>query len=129
MPIRASNGSSILRRATHNNHRQTTNAPVVSDRALVADPAPISIHGARGRPNTVNLKFSENFATGAGQRKFNVLINGVQVLTNFDIFAAASGMFRAVDQAFAGVNAPAGLITIQFVPVAGAAKIDAIEIF
>ena len=35
----------------------------------------------------VRLHFVDFSSTGAGQRQFNVLINGEQVLTNFDIFA------------------------------------------
>jgi hypothetical protein len=74
----------------------------------------------------VNLKFSENSATEAGQRIFNVLVNGRAVLANFDIFASAGGGFRALDQSFA--VALTGQMVIQFVPVTGAAKIDALEI-
>ena len=48
------------------------------------------------------------------------------MLTNFDIFAAAGGGFRSFDQSF-DISA-SGQITIQFIPVTGAAKIDAIEI-
>src|SRR5205807_10604314 len=36
---------------------------------------------------TVHLKFSENYATAAGQRVMCVNINGQPALTNFDIFA------------------------------------------
>jgi len=80
---------------------------------------------------TVNLKFSENFVTSAGQRVFDVLINSAPVLVNFDIFAAAPGGFRAIDKAFPIITAT-GQITIEFNPAAspnGAPKIDAIEIF
>ena len=38
---------------------------------------------------TVRLHFAEIYWTAAGQRRFNVAINGTQVLTNFDIFATA----------------------------------------
>jgi hypothetical protein len=40
---------------------------------------------------TVNLKFAEPVMSGAGQRVFNVAINGSQVPSNFDIFAQAGG--------------------------------------
>jgi len=36
----------------------------------------------------VFLYFSEDTFNAAGRRKFNVSINGTQVLANFDIFAA-----------------------------------------
>ena len=38
---------------------------------------------------TVRLHFAEIYWNAAGQRRFNVAINGTQVLTNFDIFATA----------------------------------------
>jgi hypothetical protein len=74
----------------------------------------------------VNLKFSENYATGPGQRVFNVSVNGQCALNNVDIFVLAGGGFRAVDQ---GCDVSASnQITIQFIPVIGAPKIGAIEI-
>ena len=75
----------------------------------------------------VNLKFAENYATAAGQRSFNVIINGQTVLTNFDIFAAAGGGFKALDRGFSA-SVTNGQMIIQLVPVIGAAKIDAVEL-
>jgi len=51
---------------------------------------------------TVKLKFAEIFFTAAGQRKFNVTINGVPALTNFDI-AQQVGPFVALDEVFSEV--------------------------
>jgi hypothetical protein len=48
----------------------------------------------------VNLKFSEDTLKVAGQRKFNVAINGGTVLANFDIVGAIGAPFAAVDKAF-----------------------------
>src|SRR5258708_32955765 len=42
-----------------------------------------------GSSHTVRLHFAETFFNTAGSRTFNGLINATQVLTNFDIFAAA----------------------------------------
>src|SRR5580704_5514637 len=39
-----------------------------------------------GSPYAVTLKFSEDYWTAAGQRIFNVILNGKTVLSNFDIF-------------------------------------------
>ena len=75
---------------------------------------------------TVNLKFAEFWWTGAGQRIFNVAINGQPVLSNFDIFAAAGGALVAVDKAFAVTTTSA--ITIQFTSVLDYASVNAIEI-
>ncbi len=77
----------------------------------------------------VRLDFSENFFNSAGSRLFNVKINGNQVLTNFDIFAAAGAEFKAVAKSFEDVAADGnGYVTIEFDNVAGGAKVDGIEI-
>ncbi|HEV8244178.1 MAG TPA: malectin domain-containing carbohydrate-binding protein, partial [Polyangiaceae bacterium] len=49
---------------------------------------------------TVRLHFAEIYWNAVGQRRFNVSINGTQVLTNFDIFAIA-GANKAVVRDFA----------------------------
>ena len=49
---------------------------------------------------TVRLDFAEIYWTAAGQRLFNVSINGQQVLTNFDIFATAGGKDIAIAETF-----------------------------
>lgn len=77
---------------------------------------------------TVTLKFAEIYMTGPGERLFNVAINGAAVLTNFDIFAQAGGIFAALDESFP-ITVTNGQITIQFTP--GAANlplVNAIEI-
>jgi hypothetical protein len=76
---------------------------------------------------TVNLKFAEIYFGTAGQRIFNIVINGQTVQSNFDPFAAAAGAFRAVDKGYA-VDATGGSITIQLVPIVSNPKISAIEI-
>src|SRR5437016_14449243 len=58
-----------------------------------------SIPLADGNYN-VTLDFAETYVTAAGQRIFSVSINGTQVLTNFDIYAAAGGMNIAVQRTF-----------------------------
>ena len=47
-----------------------------------------------GAAYTLRLHFAEIYWTAAGQRLFNVKVNGAQVLTNFDVFAAAGGKNR-----------------------------------
>lgn len=64
--------------------------------------------------HTVTLYFVENYVTGTGKREFNVTINGTQVLTNFDVFAAAGGQFIAVQRSFNTTANSAGQIVIQF---------------
>jgi Malectin domain len=76
---------------------------------------------------TLNLLFSEDFATAAGQRTFNVLVNGTQLLTNFDIFATAGGEFIANTQSFNVIST--GNIVIQFTHgTANNPEINAIDI-
>jgi hypothetical protein len=81
---------------------------------------------AANGPATVNLKFAEPYFTTAGQRIFNVSINGQTVLTNFDIVAAA-GAFTVIDKQFP-TSVTSGKITIQFTPTVNNALINAIEI-
>ena len=76
---------------------------------------------------TVKLFFAEIVATAAGQRVFNVNIDGTAALTNFDIFAAAAGANKAVAKAFTA-TATTGTITIDFVHVTGDPMVAAIEV-
>lgn len=76
---------------------------------------------------TVTLKFAEIYWTGAGQRVFNVSINGQTVLSNFDIVAQAGAGGTAIDKAFS-VPVTGGQITIQFTSLVDNAKISAIQI-
>ena len=76
----------------------------------------------------VVLKFAEIYWTKTGQRIFNVYINGTQVLSNFDIVAAAGTALTAIDKTFP-VTSTTGLVTIQF--TSGSAdlpKVSAVEI-
>jgi hypothetical protein len=77
---------------------------------------------------TVVLKFAETYWTTTGRRLFNTSINGTQVLTNFDIVAAAGAAFTAVDKSFP-VTVTGSSITIQFTTgSADLPKISAIQI-
>ena len=81
-----------------------------------------------GASYNVRLDFAEEYWTTAGSRTFNVLINGSQVLTNFDIFATAGGEFKAVAESFTATASSAGAVTIQFVSVKDNAQVNGIEI-
>jgi endo-1,4-beta-xylanase len=67
-----------------------------------------------GRAATVTLYFEESFWTAAGQRTFNVAINGAAVLTAFDIFATAGGANRAIARTFSTTVSSSGQVVIQF---------------
>lgn len=76
---------------------------------------------------TVTLKLAENYFSAAGKRRFNVAINGAVVLTNYDIFAAAGGQYRAIDLTFPAISP--GAITVSFTNgTVDDAKYDAISI-
>ena len=76
----------------------------------------------------VVLKFAEIYWTTTGQRLFNVSINGTQVLTNFDIVAAAGAPLTAIDKTFP-VTTTTNQVTVQFTTgAANLPKVSAIEI-
>jgi trimeric autotransporter adhesin len=66
-------------------------------------------------PYTVNLHFAETYWTGAGERIFNVVINGKQVLTNLDVFKTSGGQNIAYDPQFTASADKYGQIIVQFV--------------
>ena len=69
---------------------------------------------AVGAAATVTLYFAESFWTAAGQRTFNVAVNGATVLSVFDIFAAAGGANRAIARTFNTTANASGQVVIQF---------------
>ena len=117
----------------------TTNAITTTG---VTNPAPQSVYQhnrygnftytipglTAGASYNVRLDFAEEYWTTAGSRTFNVLINGTQVLTNFDIFATAGGEYKAVAESFTATASSAGAVTIQFVSVKDNAQVNGIEI-
>jgi hypothetical protein len=81
-----------------------------------------------GHAYTIRLHFAEEYWTTAGSRTFNVLINGTQVLTNFDILATAGGEYNAVVEQFTETAPNNGTFTIQFATVKDNAQVNGIEI-
>jgi len=86
-----------------------------------------------GGPYTVRLHFAELFDSDPGSRIENVSINGKPVLTDFEIFAAAGGLNKAVVKEFPGIRPDKnGNITLSFAATAASpdqnAKVSAIEI-
>jgi hypothetical protein len=67
-----------------------------------------------GNAYTVTLYFSESYWTAAGQRTFNVAVDGATVLTAFDIFAAAGGANRAIARTFSTTANASGQVVIAF---------------
>jgi len=80
-----------------------------------------------GATYKVRLHSAETYWTATGQRRFNVTINGTQVLTNFDIIAVTGGQNRANIQEF-NVTPSSGQIVIQYATVTDNARASGIEI-
>jgi glucosylceramidase len=81
-----------------------------------------------GASYTVRLHFAETFWSSAGQRIFNVMANGNQVLSHFDIVGATGARDRAIVKQFAQSADSSGQITLQFSSVVDYAKVDGIEV-
>lgn len=82
-----------------------------------------------GASYTVRLHFAETYFRSSGQRIFNISINGTQVLSNFDIVAAAGGAKIAVIEHFTATADSGGHITVSFnLGSANNPKIDGIGI-
>ncbi|MGO8669826.1 MAG: fibronectin type III domain-containing protein [Capsulimonadaceae bacterium] len=75
--------------------------------------------------HTVALYFMEPTATGTGQRAFDVAINGTSELTNFDLYAATGGQFRAIQENFTATATSSGQIVISF--TSGTAGVPIVE--
>jgi hypothetical protein len=96
--------------------------------ANVTNPAPIAVYQderegsstytipglTAGSTHTVRLHFAELYWSQAGQRVFNVAINGATVLPNFDIVKAAGANYTATIQQFTATANSAGQIVISF---------------
>ena len=120
-----------------------TNWTGAIDTSGVTNPAPAAVYQAErygavtytipglsgGASVTVRLHFCENYFTAANARKFNVAINGASVLSNFDIYATAGAIHKAVVQSFtATVNASGQVIIALTNGSANNALINGIEI-
>ena len=67
-----------------------------------------------GTTYTVRLHFAELYFSAAGDRVFNVAINGTTVLPNFDIYATAKANFTAAVEQFTATANSSGDIVIAF---------------
>jgi len=77
---------------------------------------------------TVRLDFAEPYWDAAGQRLFNVTINGIQDLSDFDVYQAAGGENKAVSETFNTTTDSNGLIKIQFDSVVDNAMVSGIQV-
>jgi beta-glucanase (GH16 family) len=112
------------------------------DLSGVTNPAPMAVYQTArvgnftyiipgltaGSSHTVRLHFAETFFSTAGSRTFNVIINGTQVLTNFDIFAAAGAKNKAIIKQFTATANSSGQIVVQFKEVVNQSLLSGIEV-
>ena len=70
---------------------------------------------------------AETYWTAAGKRVFNAFIQGKQVLTNFDIFAAAGGMDIPLSRIFTN-SVTNSQLQILFTPIADNARISGLQV-
>jgi beta-galactosidase len=73
------------------------------------------------------LHFAEPTAAAAGERVFDVSVNGKRVLKHLDVFAVAGGKLKAVEQTVQA-KARDGVLLIEFQPVKGQAVVSALSI-
>lgn len=74
----------------------------------------------------VEMKFAEIFGREPGKRVFDVQIEGVTVLDDFDV-AAQAGINTALDRTFL-VNVNDGQLSIALTPITDSAKINALRV-
>ena len=70
---------------------------------------------------------AETYWSGAGKRVFNAFIQGRQVLTNFDIYAAAGGMNKPLTLVFTNAVTNSQL-QVLFTPVVDNARISGLQV-
>jgi len=112
------------------------------DLSGVTNPAPMAVYQTArvgnftytlpgftaGSSHMVRLHFAETYFSTAGSRKFNVTINGTQVLSAFDIFAATGAKNKAIIEQFALKANASGQYIIQFTSTVNQSLASAIEV-
>jgi hypothetical protein len=113
------------------------------DTSAVTNPAPPAVYANQrvgstisytiggltaGAAYSVRLEFAEFYWTARGKRLFTIAINGTNVSTNFDIYAAAGARYEAVAQAFTATASPTGALAITLTATTNLAVINALEV-
>ncbi len=108
----------------------------------ITDPAPEAVYKSERYGNStytipnltastqynVRLHFAELYQTATGRRLFNVVINGITVLSNFDIYALTGARYKAVLREFLVTSNSSGQIVINFNTLTDNATIEGIEV-
>ena len=76
----------------------------------------------------LTLHFTEDKFNATGKRTFNVAVNGVGILSKFDIYSVAKAQSKAIAQTFAVKADATGVIKLDFAGVVGDAKVNAIQL-
>jgi hypothetical protein len=107
--------ATIVSDAIDTNDMSVAHAPVSVYQSERWGACAYTLPAAAGKTYRVRLHFAETTFDAAGQRKFNVDINGRRVLTDFDVYADAGGKDKAVVKDFPGIVPDAsGHIVIAF---------------
>ena len=93
------------------------------------DPFSYSIPVPQNGTYSLSLHFAETAFQSDGLRVFDVEVEGVTVLNDYDIHAQAGGMNAAVVENILSINVTDGALDIEFTSVIERAKINAIEVF
>lgn len=76
----------------------------------------------------LKLHFVEGEFSQPGKRTFDVEINGVKKLTNFDIFEKAKGKNMAHTESFYLKPSEKGILEVRFISIIGTARLSGIEV-
>ena len=120
----------------------TINHANTIDLSGVTNPAPMAVYQTArvgnftytipgftaGSNHTVRLHFAETYFSAAGSRTFNMSINGTQVLSAFDIFAAAGAKNKAIIKQFTMNANSSGQYVIQFTSVVNQSLVSGVEV-
>ncbi len=119
-------------------------APSTLDLSHVGDPLPLPYYFAGnsgpldtrvagltpGKTYNLRLHFAELQYSAAGQRDFNILLNGSTVFQNFDIIADAGAANTAVVKQAAATAGADGTIHLQLMPgSAGSPLLNGLEVY
>jgi beta-galactosidase len=116
---RTTSSPAMQRELTQNSSTQSAPTPEPPQRGA-------STQGRVQRYHVV-ARFTEPTATKAGERVFDVAVNGKTVLHNFDIFAAAHGKLKGVERSFEAAPKD-GFLVITFRPSRGQALVSSLSI-
>jgi glucose/arabinose dehydrogenase len=81
-----------------------------------------------GASFTLRLHFAEIWWTEPGRRRFNVAVNGSNVLTNLDIHAAAGGSFKALVRTFSVTANSQGRVVVSLTAIVDQVSIAGLEL-